>query len=87
MGMLRAMKVGLWLVRNVPEWLLRPLPVFFGVLFYLGYGTRRRIIIANQRQVWEILVQMQNATAKHMLQNLPSPPRRKRLSHKHLGLN
>jgi KDO2-lipid IV(A) lauroyltransferase len=51
MGMLRAMKIGSWLVRNVPGWLLRPLPVIFGVLFYLGYGARRRIIIANQRQV------------------------------------
>jgi hypothetical protein len=43
--------------------------------------------IANQRQVWEILLQMQNATAKHMLQNFPNPRRRKRLSLKSLGLN
>jgi hypothetical protein len=43
--------------------------------------------IANQREVWDILMQMQQLTADHMLQNLPNPPRRKRLSKKRLGLN
>jgi hypothetical protein len=43
--------------------------------------------IANQREVWEILMQMQQLTAKHALQKLPNPPRRKRLSKKRLGLN
>ncbi len=43
--------------------------------------------VANQRAVWQILLQMQKLTAKHMLQNLPNPPRRKRLTNKHLGLN
>jgi phosphodiesterase/alkaline phosphatase D-like protein len=43
--------------------------------------------ITNQRAVWQILLQMQKLTAKHMLQNLPNPPRRKRLTNKNLGLN
>ena len=43
--------------------------------------------VTNQRAVWQILLQMQKLTAKHMLQNLPNPPRRKRLTNKHLGLN
>jgi hypothetical protein len=43
--------------------------------------------IANQRKVWDILMQMQQLTAQHTLQNLPNPPRRKHLSKKHLGLN
>jgi hypothetical protein len=43
--------------------------------------------VANQREVWKILLQMQTLTAKHMLENLPNPPRRKRLSNKRLGLN
>ena len=43
--------------------------------------------IANQREVWDILMQMQQLTAQHALQNLPNPPRRKRLNKKHLGLN
>ena len=43
--------------------------------------------ITNQRVVWQILLQMQKLTAKHMLQNLPNPPRRKRLTNKNLGLN
>jgi phosphodiesterase/alkaline phosphatase D-like protein len=43
--------------------------------------------VTNQRAVWQILLQMQTLTVKHMLQNLPNPPRRKRLTHKHLGLN
>jgi phosphatidylinositol dimannoside acyltransferase len=51
MGMLRALKAGLWLIRTVPAPLLRPLPYILGFLFYLLYDTRRAIIIANQRQV------------------------------------
>jgi len=43
--------------------------------------------ISNQRQVWETLRQMQHLTAQFALENLPNPPRRKRLSKKKLGLN
>lgn len=43
--------------------------------------------IANQRQVWETLLQMQQLTAQFALENLPNPPRRKRLSKKKLGIN
>ncbi len=43
--------------------------------------------ISNQRQVWDILIQLQQLTAQHALENLPGPPRRKRLSKKRLGLN
>jgi len=43
--------------------------------------------IANQRKVWDSLLRMQQLTAEYMLQNLPNPPRRKRLTKKRLGLN
>ena len=43
--------------------------------------------IANQREVWDILMHLQQLTAQHVLNNLPNPPRRKRLSKKKLGLN
>lgn len=43
--------------------------------------------IANQREVWEILRRMQQLSAGYMLQNLPNPPRRKRLSKRRFGLN
>jgi hypothetical protein len=43
--------------------------------------------VANQRKVWATLLQMQNLTAQFALQNLPNPPRRKRLSKRRLGLN
>jgi len=43
--------------------------------------------IANQRAVWDDLTQMQQLTAEHMLQNLPNPSRRKRLTKRRLGLN
>ena len=43
--------------------------------------------ISNQREVWEILLKLQQLTARHALENLPSPRRRKRLSKKTLGLN
>jgi hypothetical protein len=42
---------------------------------------------ANQREVWEILMRMQQLTLKYMWRKLPGPPRRKRLSNKTLGLN
>lgn len=43
--------------------------------------------ITHQREVWDILSQMQQLTVEHMIQNLPHPPRRKRLTKKRLGLN
>jgi hypothetical protein len=43
--------------------------------------------IATQRSVWETLMRMQHLAARHVLQNLPNPRRRKRLSKKRLGLN
>jgi Family of unknown function (DUF6788) len=43
--------------------------------------------ISNQREVWDILMQLQQLTAKYTLETLPGPPRRKRLSKKRLGLN
>ena len=43
--------------------------------------------IRNQRQVWDILMELQQLTAQHDLEKLPGPPRRKRLSKKRLGLN
>ena len=43
--------------------------------------------IANQRKVWDILLELQQITAHHALENIPGPPRRKRLSKKRLGLN
>jgi hypothetical protein len=43
--------------------------------------------ISNQREVWDILLQLQQLTAQHVLENLPGPLRRKHLSKKHLGLN
>lgn len=42
--------------------------------------------VANQREVWEILLRMQQLSAEFMLQNLPGPLRRKRLSKKRFGL-
>ncbi|MHC1767146.1 MAG: DUF6788 family protein [Verrucomicrobiia bacterium] len=43
--------------------------------------------IANQRELLEILTEMQRITAEHVLRNLPNPSRRKRFSKKRLGLN
>lgn len=43
--------------------------------------------ISNQREVWDILMQLQQLAAQHALENIPGPPRRKRLSKKRLGLN
>jgi hypothetical protein len=43
--------------------------------------------IANQRNVWNILDQMNQLALDYMWKNLPSTSRRKRLSKKTLGLN
>lgn len=43
--------------------------------------------ISNQREVWDTLMMLQQITAQHVLENIPGPPRRKRLSKKRLGLN
>jgi hypothetical protein len=43
--------------------------------------------VRNQRKAWDLLMQLQRLTAKHALQNLPGPQRRKRLNKKRLGLN
>jgi hypothetical protein len=43
--------------------------------------------IANQREVWDILLQMQKLSLRYLWQNMPSTTRRKRLSKKTLGLN
>ena len=43
--------------------------------------------IANQRKVWDILLELQRLTAQHALRNIPGPARRKPLSKKRLGLN
>lgn len=43
--------------------------------------------ISNQREVWDILMQLQQLSAQHALEKLPGPPRRKHLSKKRLGLN
>jgi hypothetical protein len=43
--------------------------------------------IANQRQVWAILLQMQRQTVAYMWKTLPSTSRRKRLSKNTLGFN
>jgi hypothetical protein len=43
--------------------------------------------IGNQREVWDLLIQLQQMSAHHALENIPGPPRRKRLTKKRLGLN
>ena len=43
--------------------------------------------IGNQREVWDILMKLQQITAHHALENIPGPCRRTRLSNKRLGLN
>ena len=42
--------------------------------------------ICNQREVRDILMELQQLTAQHALEKLPGPPRRKRLTKKRLGL-
>lgn len=46
-----------------------------------------KLAVANQRRVWDLLLAMQQKTMEYMLENLPHPPRRKRLTKKRLGLN
>lgn len=46
-----------------------------------------QVTVANQRRVWDLLQEMQQATMEYMQENLPHPPRRKRLTKKRLGLN
>ncbi len=43
--------------------------------------------IAKQREVWDIITGMQQATMEYMWKNIPSTTRRKRLTKKTLGLN
>jgi hypothetical protein len=43
--------------------------------------------IANQREVWDILLRMQKLSLRYLWKNLPSTTRRKRLTNKTLGLN
>jgi hypothetical protein len=43
--------------------------------------------IANQRQAWDLLTQMQRLTLEHMWKTIPGTTRRKRLSKKTLGIN
>lgn len=43
--------------------------------------------IGNQRQAWDILLQMQRLTLEYMWKNVPGPDRRKRLTKKTLGVN
>lgn len=45
-----------------------------------------KVAINNQRQVWDILEELQGFTAQHAIKNIPGPSRRKRLSNKRLGL-
>lgn len=42
--------------------------------------------IQNQREVWDLLTQMQQMSLDYMWKNLPSTKRRKQLSNKTLGL-
>jgi hypothetical protein len=46
-----------------------------------------KLAIANQREVWKLLQQMNQLTLDYLWKNLPSTVRRKRLSKKTLGLN
>jgi len=43
--------------------------------------------IANQREVWKTIEEMQQLTLQYMWKHLPSAPRRKSLSKKTLGVN
>jgi hypothetical protein len=42
--------------------------------------------IRNQREVWDLLTQMQEKSIDYMWKNLPSKKRRKHLSNRTLGL-
>ena len=46
-----------------------------------------KVAIANQREVWDILLQMQKLSLRYLWKHVPSTTRRKRLSNKILGLN
>ena len=46
-----------------------------------------KVAIENQREIWNTLDQMHKITLAHMLKNLPSAPRRKRLNKKILRPN
>ena len=83
MDVLKTLKFGFWLVRTVPEPLLRPLPYIIGGVAYLMSGKGRRTIIANQRQVlgtasplrlhWQALRVIVNLFhSYHMLARLPT---------------
>ena len=50
-------------------------------------SARLQEAIANQRQGWDILLEMQRQTVAYMWKRLPSTSRRKRLSKKTSGLN
>jgi KDO2-lipid IV(A) lauroyltransferase len=83
MNVLKSIKMGLWLVRNIPAPLLRPLPYCFGMLSYIVGGDSRRTVIANQRQIlgttsslrlhWQALRVMINLMhSYHLLVRLPT---------------
>ncbi len=83
MQMLKILNFGFWLVRTVPEPLLRPLPYTIGVIAYSLSGDKRRTIIANQRRVlgnasslrlhWQALRVIVNLFhSYHMLARLPT---------------
>jgi lauroyl/myristoyl acyltransferase len=83
MNVLKSIKMGLWLVRNIPAPLLRPLPYCFGALCYVVGGESRRTVIANQRQIlglnsplrlhWQTLRVMVNLMhSYHTLVRLPT---------------
>lgn len=83
MNVLKSIKMGLWLVQNIPAPLLRPLPYCFGTLCYLIGGESRRTVIANQRQItgiasplrlhWRTLRVMVNLMhSYHVLVRLPT---------------
>lgn len=68
------------------QWSRRVGPKTVTVALSAQQFTWLKEAIDNQRKVWAILMELQNLTAQHALQNLPNPPRRKRMSKKRLGL-
>jgi hypothetical protein len=69
------------------QWSRRVGPKTVTVALSAGQFQWLKQAISNQREVWDILSQLQQLTAEHALENIPGPPRRKRLSKKRLGLN
>jgi hypothetical protein len=69
------------------QWSRRVGPKTVTVALSAEQFTWLKQAINNQREVWDILMQLQQLTAQHALEKLPGPPRRKRLSKKRLGLN